>query len=134
MLRRFFHGVKCPGYRDLNKRQIRSHPGLNLCQMPGGCPEGMGTLGFDSYISIIPAIKTDHAGIYLELQDTLENCKGPGFWKFNTSLLSNEGYISLMEQKIPEWINENVSIEDKRVRWDFLKYQIRKESVMFPKG
>ena len=72
-------------------------------------------------------------GIYLELQDTLESCKGPGFWKFNTSLLSNEGYISLMEQKIPEWINENVSIEDKRVRWDFLKYQIRKESVMFSK-
>ena len=47
--------------------------------------------------------------------------------------MSNEGYISLMEQKIPEWINENVSIEDKRVRWDFLKYQIRKESVMFSK-
>ena len=48
-------------------------------------------------------------------------------------ILSNEGYISLMEQKIPEWINENVSIDNKRVRWDFLKYQIRKESVMFSK-
>ena len=52
VLRRFFHGVKCPGYRDLNKYQIPAHPGLNLCQMPGGFPEGMGTLGFDSYINV----------------------------------------------------------------------------------
>ena len=54
VLRRFFHGVKCPGNRDLNKCQIPSHPGLNSCQMPGGCPGrgggGVGTLGFDSYI------------------------------------------------------------------------------------
>ena len=36
----FFNGVKCPGYRDLNKYQIPTHPGLNSCQMPGGCPGG----------------------------------------------------------------------------------------------
>ena len=48
----FFHGVKCPGYRDLKKGQIPAHSGLSSCQMPGGCPGGggMGTLGFDSYI------------------------------------------------------------------------------------
>ena len=40
VLRRFFHGVKCPGYRDLNKCQIPSHLGLNSYQMPGGCPGG----------------------------------------------------------------------------------------------
>ena len=33
-------GVKCPGYRDLNKCHIPSHPGLNSCQMPGGCRGG----------------------------------------------------------------------------------------------
>ena len=54
VLRRLFHGVKCPGYRDLNKCQIPAHPGLNSCQMPGGCPGGMGTLGFDSYIMLDP--------------------------------------------------------------------------------
>ena len=51
----FFHGVKSPGYRDLNKRQIPTHPGLNSCQMtrscPGGGGGGMGTLGFDLYIT-----------------------------------------------------------------------------------
>ena len=50
VLRRFFHGVKCPGYQNLNKCQIPSHPGLNSCQMPGG---GMGILGFDSYINAV---------------------------------------------------------------------------------
>ena len=34
MLRHFFHGVKCPGYRNLNKCQIPSHTGLNSCQIP----------------------------------------------------------------------------------------------------
>ena len=55
VLRRVFHGVKCPGYRNLSRCQIASHPGLNSCQMPGVLPEGgggeMGTLGFDSYIT-----------------------------------------------------------------------------------
>ena len=36
--------------RDLNKCQIPAYLGLNSCQMPGVCPGGMGTLGFDSYI------------------------------------------------------------------------------------
>ena len=55
MLRRFFHVVKCPGYRDLNKCQIPAQPGLNSCQMPGIARGGggMGTLGFDSYIIVI---------------------------------------------------------------------------------
>ena len=55
VLRYFFHGIKCPGYRDLNKCQISAHPGLNSCQMPKGGGGGgeMGTLGFDSYITHI---------------------------------------------------------------------------------
>ena len=42
VLRRFLHGVKCPGYQDMNICQIPSHPGLYSCQMPRGCPGGMG--------------------------------------------------------------------------------------------
>ena len=40
VLQRFFHGVKCLGYQDLNKCQIPAHLGLNSCQMPGGCLGG----------------------------------------------------------------------------------------------
>ena len=40
-----------PGGRDLNKCQIPAYLGLNSCQMPGGYPGGMGTLGFDAYIN-----------------------------------------------------------------------------------
>ena len=45
MLQCVFHGVKCPGYRDQNKCQIPAHPGLNLCQMPGGGGGGEGGEG-----------------------------------------------------------------------------------------
>ena len=36
-----FRVVKCPGYRDLNKCQILTHPVLNSCQMLGGCLGGV---------------------------------------------------------------------------------------------
>ena len=45
VLRRFFHGVKCLGYRNLNKCQIPTHLGLNSCQMPGGVGVGGGGRG-----------------------------------------------------------------------------------------
>lgn len=84
-------------------------------------------------VDIIPAIKTDHSAIYLEIQDTLESCKGPGFWKLNTSLLSNEKFIETMESNIPSWIEDSNDIIDNRLKWDFVKYKIRKESIQFSK-
>ena len=51
----FFYGVKCPGYRDLNKCQIPAHRDLIRVKCPGvarGLPGGgMDTLGFGSYIN-----------------------------------------------------------------------------------
>ena len=45
---------------------------------------------------IIPAIRTDHSAIYLELGNVDKEAKGPGFWKMNTSILEDDEYIYLM--------------------------------------
>ena len=37
-------------------------------------------------VDILASIKTDHSSILLELQDIQEACRGPGFWKLNSSL------------------------------------------------
>ena len=48
-----------------------------------------GLQDFIKSTNIIPAIKTDHAAIDLVLTDIGKEAKGPGFWKFNCSLLND---------------------------------------------
>ena len=45
--------------------------------------------GFVKTTDIIPAIKTDHAAIELNLTDSNQNSKGSGFWKMNVSFLED---------------------------------------------
>ena len=40
--------------------------------------------------SIIPAIKTDHAAIFVEFGTRDNQMKGPGLWKMNCSILDDE--------------------------------------------
>ena len=42
-------------------------------------------------VDIIPSIKTDHSAITLE--DVDDKARGPGIWKLNCSLLSDEEYV-----------------------------------------
>ena len=51
-------------------------------------------------VDIIAAIKTDHSAIALRLQGFEETKKGQGFWKMNTSLLSDENFIQLMKTNL----------------------------------
>ena len=50
---------------------------------------------------IIAAIRTDHSAILLHLQE-LEECKrGPGFWKMNTSILTDKIFVQIkMKEKL----------------------------------
>lgn len=50
-------------------------------------------------VDIFDAIRADHLAILLHLQE-LEECKrGLGFWKMNTSLLTDENFIQKMKEK-----------------------------------
>ena len=83
---------------------------------------------------VIPAIKTDLAVIELNLTDSDQNSKGPGFWKMNVSLLEDPNYLEVLKQNIPLWKttgSDNVS--DKRCIWDWLKYNIRNHYFVLEK-
>ena len=41
-------------------------------------------------VDIIPSIKTDHSAIIIEFKDIDDRVKGPGIWKLNCSLLSDQ--------------------------------------------
>ena len=55
-------------------------------------------------VDIIPSIKTDHSAIFLELEEIESSGRGAGFWKLNTSLLTNENYKRMITNSLPTWL------------------------------
>ena len=76
-------------------------------------------------------LKSDHSIVSLSLNSFVDK-RGPGFWKFNNSLLEDNAYI----QHITEVISREISVTrhlDPSLRWDFLKYKIRSVSISYSK-
>ena len=61
--------------------------------------------------------------------------RGKDFCKFNNSLTSNDDYVEKMKKQISETIRmlDQEKITDKHLRWEFLKYEIRKLTINFSK-
>ena len=84
-------------------------------------------------VDMIAAIKTDHLAIVLHLQDVEESTRGPGYWKMNTSLLTDENFIRLMKTNLEVWKREGEEFSDIRVAWDWIKYNVRLFSMKYSK-
>ena len=54
--------------------------------------------------------------------------RGPGYWKFNNSLLSNEEFCKEMNTLIETSWTEHSEIDDKHVRYELLKFDIQRLS------
>ena len=80
-------------------------------------------------VDTIPSIKTDHSAIALEFQDVEDRVRGPGVWKLNCSILSDEEYVERINSLIPTWVEEGKKdLNDPRSVWDWVKYNIKKYS------
>ena len=84
-------------------------------------------------VDIVPAIKTDHSAIILQLHKIEEGVKGPGFWKMNTSILNDAAYIDEVKKKVLLWREEAKEVSDKRVTWDWIKYNVHLFSIDYSK-
>ena len=85
---------------------------------------------FVSSSCILPALKTDHAAIVLDLTNKDNQNRGPGIWKMNCSLLEDENYVNDIALKIPVWIAEGEKdLTDNRSIWEWLKYNIRAHAI-----
>ena len=84
-------------------------------------------------VDILPSIKSDHSTIFLELEEIKENNRGPGYWKLNTTLLANEEYKKIINDKLPIWLEEAKDLKDRKSIWDWIKFNIRIESTIFSK-
>ena len=84
---------------------------------------------FDTLVSIAP----DHKAIRVQLQLENDN-RGPGLWKFNNSLLEDEIYVKLITDSYAVIQNKYSGIEDKRLKWEIIKMEIRGITIPFSKN
>ena len=69
----------------------------NLCKLIQKC-------------NIIPNIHSDHSAVELNITfDEDSPPRGPGFWKFNNSLLLDTDYVELLNFEIPEFHKTSTS-------------------------
>ena len=50
--------------------------------------------------------------------------RGPGFWKFNNSLLRGEAYVNELRKNLNLYKVKYESIGDKGLKWDLIKMEI----------
>ena len=84
-------------------------------------------------IDIVTAIKTDHSAVFLEIDSLADHPRGPSFWKFNNSLLDDPTFVQGLRENFPLWLKEISFCDDLRVKWDWIKYKIRQESMTYSK-
>ena len=84
---------------------------------------------------ILASFSTDHSPIFFSLRSSNEMLRGKGLWKFNCSLLANNDFISKMRDHIENTLKmlDDENISDKQIRWEYLKFEIRKLSIEFSK-
>ena len=84
---------------------------------------------------IIASLLTDHSPIKFSYCKYEESNRGRGSWKFNNSLIENEEYVDQMKKFVSVTLNElfNENILNDQVKWEYLKYNIRKYTINFSK-
>ena len=90
-----------------------------------------GTFGSVSDCTILPAIHSDHCPVIIELAMTQE-IRGPGFWKFNVTHLSNKDFVDEVN-KIIDYANYRYDNLNPINKWEMIKHDIREYAVIFSK-
>ena len=87
-------------------------------------------------VSILPSFCSVHSPISGILKSSSKILLGKNFWKFNSSLINNEKYLTQIRQHISEVKSQfNAAVGNKAyVQWEFLKYEIRKFTIKFSKN
>ena len=57
--------------------------------------------------------------------------RGPGYWKLNSSFLSDEKYLQLIEKVINTTIRTYQEHVNPQVLWDMIKLKVRQESISY---
>ena len=84
-------------------------------------------------MDIQASIAPDH-NILLSLSWPNENPRGPGFWKFNNSLLEGKEYTAKILELYPQLREKYRFVNDQQLFWKLIKMEIRRTTISFSKG
>ena len=79
----------------------------------------------------LASLSTDHSPISFTLRRLQIILKGKGLWIFNGFLILNKEFVEKMKEHISASLNllEKENILEDQVRWEYLKYEVRKFSI-----
>ena len=81
-------------------------------------------------IKVSPGNMSDHSVVTIEFE-LIGSCKrGRGFWKFNNDLLYDPNYVELTKNIVKN-VKENTSFKNKNTLWDYLKCEIRSQTMIY---
>ena len=72
--------------------------------------------------------------ILLSLSWLNENPQGPGFWKFNNSLLEDNEYTTKTLEYFPSFTKNYNYVNEQQLFWEPIKMEIRSTTISFSKG
>jgi exonuclease III len=72
---------------------------------------------------------SDHKSVVVSIKKAKPD-RGPGFWKFNTMLLSEEGFSEEIIKCIKDTVDDNPDITA-RLKWDLIKCNMRRTCIKF---
>lgn len=82
---------------------------------------------------IITCIKAEHLAIFLEVDSMGDQPRDPSFWTFNNSFIDDPIFVQSMRVNLPLWPGEINFCEDLRIKWDYIKYKTRQDSIKYRK-
>ena len=85
-------------------------------------------------IDVLPSFCSDHSSLLLSYKKLPPSNLGKNFWKLNCSLIHDELYVLKMKKHIENNINSFDSDFNDQMKWEFLKYKIRKFTISFSKN
>jgi len=84
--------------------------------------------------NIVHTPGSDHCAVKLSIQsDSLNKKARPEFWKFNSSLLEDEGCINEFKENIKSNSNKYSNLDDKGLGWDLMKMEVRCFTIAYAK-
>ena len=80
---------------------------------------------------IRPCVYSDHDFVYIEFNLNTADCRGPGVWKFNNSLLQDDKFCSSVSNLIDHFSRYRSSFSSDLVMWDQLKCNIKNFTINY---
>ena len=86
-------------------------------------------------VKILNVLSTDHSPLFSSFLNLTNISRGRGLWKFSNSLISNTNFVGEMKTLVQKVIFgfENGTYLTDQVKWELLKYEIRKFAINFSK-